>query len=249
MASTRGQEPKEKGSVATDERTEHNQLDPHRVLALPLSGALIAWSSLDPQPDQVKHPEEWARFVGSTYYLLTHIFGSIGSALLAIFSEFALGAYLANGRAGRLGLVAMVITVVGQALSLIIGGVSTFASNAIGRAYLAGTEDVMRVEFPAAMSVLFGLAILLLVVGNVLLGVAVCRSGTLPKRAGAIWVASALLFYVLGAVLGMATTGSSLLTQPVGGLLMVIGGGWIALSALRRLSAEVVGVQGQPRVR
>jgi hypothetical protein len=249
MASTRGQEPKEKGSVATDERTEHNQLDPHRVLALPLSGALIAWSSLDPQPDQVKHPEEWARFVGSTYYLLTHIFGSIGSALLAIFGVFALGAYLANGRAGRLGLVAMVITVVGQALSLIIGGVSTFASNAIGRAYLAGTEDVMRVEFPAAMSVLFGLAILLLVVGNVLLGVAVWRSGTLPKWAGAIWVASALLFYVLGAVLGMATTGSSLLTQPVGGLLMVIGGGWIALSALRRLSAEVVGVQGQPRVR
>jgi hypothetical protein len=104
------------------------------LFALPLSGALIAWSSLDPQPDQVTHPEEWARFVGSPYYLLTHIFGSIGSALLAIFGVFALGAYLVNGRAGRLGLVAMVITVVGQALSLIIGGVSTFASNAIGRA-------------------------------------------------------------------------------------------------------------------
>ena len=219
------------------------------LFTLPLSGVLIAWSSLDPQPDQVKHPEEWARFVGSSYYLLTHIFGSIGSALLVIFGVFALSAYLAGGRAGRLGLVAMVITVVGQALSLIIGGVSTFASNAIGRAYLAGTEDVMRLEFPAAMSVLFGLAILLLVVGNVLLGVAVWRSGTLPKWAGAIWVASALLFYVLGAVLGMATTGSSLLTQPVGGLLMVIGGGCIALSALRRPSAEVVGVQGQPRVR
>jgi hypothetical protein len=219
------------------------------LFALPLSGVLLAWSSLDPQPNQVKHPEEWARFVGSGYYLLTHVFGSIGSALLAIFGVFALGAYLANGRAGRLGLMAMVVTVVGQALSLVIGGVSTFASNAIGRAYLAGTEDVMRLEFPAAMSVLFGLAILLLVVGNVLLGVAVWRSGTLPKWAGAIWVASALLFYVLGAVLGMATTGSSLLTQPVGGLLMVIGGGCIALSALRRPSAEVGGVQGQPRVR
>jgi hypothetical protein len=218
------------------------------LLALPLSGVLLAWSSLDPQPDQVKHPEEWARFVGSSYYLLTHVFGSIGSALLAIFGVFALGAYLANGRAGRLGLVAMVITVVGQALSLVIGGVSTFASNAIGRAYLAGTEEVMRLEFPTAMSVLFALAILLLVVGNVLLGVAVWRSETLPKWAGAIWVASALLFYVLGAVLGMATTGSSLLTQPVGGLLMVIGGGWIAFSALLRPSAEVAGVQAQPRV-
>jgi hypothetical protein len=218
------------------------------LFALPLSGVLIAWSSLDPQPDQVKHPEEWARFVGSGYYLLTHIFGSIGSAILAIFGVFALGAYLAGGRAGRVGLVAMVITVLGQSLSLVIGGVSTFASNAIGRAYLAGTKEVMRLEFPTAMSALFGLAILLLVVGNVLLGVAVWRSEALPKWAGAIWVASALLFYVLGAVLGMATTGSSLLTQPVGGVLMVIGGGWIAFSALRSPSAGTAGAQGQPRV-
>jgi hypothetical protein len=218
------------------------------LFALPLSGVLLAWSSLDPQPDQVKHPEEWARFVGSSYYLITHVFGSIGSALLAIFGVLALGAYLSGSRAGRLGLVAMVVTVVGQALSLVIGGVSTFALNAIGRAYLAGQEDVLRLEFPAAMSVLFGLALLLLVLGNVLLGVAVWRSETLPRWAGAIWVASALLFYVLGAVLGMVTTGSSLLTQPVGGLLMVIGGGWIALSALRQPSAVVAGAGARPRV-
>ena len=143
----------------------------------------------------------------------------------------------------------MVMTVVGLALSLVIGGVSTFALNAIGRAYLAGTKDVMKLEFSSSFSVLFGLVILLLVVGNVLLGVAVWRSGTLPKWSGAIWVASALLFYVLGAVLGIATSGSSLLTQPVGGGLMAIGGGWIALSTLRRPSTSaVVGAQAQPTV-
>jgi hypothetical protein len=38
-------------------------------------------------------------------------------------------------------------------------------------------------------------------------------------------VTSALLFYVLGAVLGMLTTGGSLLTQPLGGLLIAISGG------------------------
>src|SRR5215210_2792864 len=218
------------------------------LFALPVSGALIAWSSLDPQPDQAEHPEAWARFVGSNHYLLTHVFGSMGSALLAILGVFALGAYLASGRAGRLGLAAMVVTVVGQALSLVIGGVSTFALNAIGRAYLAGVQGVMRLEFSSAMSVLFGLAILLLVVGNVLLGVAVWRSGTLPRWAGAAWVASGLVFYVFGAVLGMATTGASLPTQPLGGLLMVAGGGWMAWSVLRRPSAEAVGVQAQPSV-
>ncbi|HET7479354.1 MAG TPA: hypothetical protein VFJ72_07545 [Rubrobacteraceae bacterium] len=216
------------------------------LFALPISGALLAWSSLDPQPNQNKNPEAWARFVGSTYYLLTHVFGSVGSALLAIFGVMALGAYLAKSRAGRLGLVAMVVTVLGQALSLVIGGVSTFALNAIGRAYLSGTKDVMQLEFSSAMSVLFALAILLLIVGNVLLGVAVWRSGALPKWTGTIWVASALMFYVLGAVLGMATTGSSLPTQPVGGLLMVISGVWIAWSALRQPSVGIVGAAAQP---
>src|SRR5919107_362359 len=191
------------------------------LFALPISGVLLAWASLDPQPDQTKDPEAWARFVGSGYYLITHIFGSIGSAILAIFGVFALGAYLAGGRAGRLGLVAMVVTVVGQALGLVIGGVSTFALNAIGRTYLAGTEDVMRVEFPAAMSALLVLAILLLVVGNVLVGVAVWRSETLPKWAGALWAGAAVLMYPLGLVYA-ATIGpqSTPPTVIVGALLL-----------------------------
>src|SRR5215211_6820042 len=146
------------------------------LLALPVYGLLTFWSTL--APGQTKDPEAWARFVGSTSYLVDHMLGAIGGAILAI----------------------------------------------------------------------LGLAILLMFFGNVLLGVAVWRSETLPRWAGAIWVASALLFYVLGAVLGMVTTGSSLLTQPVGGLLLAIGGGWIALSALRRPSAEVAGAGARPRV-
>jgi hypothetical protein len=218
------------------------------LLALPIYGLLTAWSTLDPQPDQTIDPEAWARFVGSTSYLVDHIFGAIGGAVLAILGVFALGAYLAGGRAGSLGLVAMVVTVVGQALGLVIGGVSTFATNAIGRAYLAGIEGAMQVEFSNAMTAILGLAILLMFVGNVLLGVAVWRSGILPKWAGAIWVASALMFYVLGGVLGMVTTGSSLVTQPVGGLLIAISGAWIVWSALRRPSAEVAGAAAKPRV-
>jgi hypothetical protein len=216
--------------------------------ALPVYGLLTAWSTLDPQPDSSKHPEAWSRFVGSTSYLVDHIIGAIGGTVLAILGVFALGAYLANSRAGRMGLAAMVMTVVGHALSLVIGGVSTFASNALGRAYLAGMEEVQQVEYPTAMMVTFGVAILLALVGNVLLGVAVWRSGTLPKWAGALWVASALMFYVLGAVTGMLTTGASLPTQPVGGLLIAISGAWMAWSVLRGPSAETMGVGAQPRV-
>jgi hypothetical protein len=49
------------------------------LLALPVYGLLTFWSTLDPQPDQVKEPEEWARFVSSTSYLVDHIFGAIGA--------------------------------------------------------------------------------------------------------------------------------------------------------------------------
>jgi hypothetical protein len=48
-----------------------------------------------------------------------------------------------------------------------------------------------------------------------------------------IWIVGTLIFYVLGAALGMATTGASLPTQPVGAALLAISGAWIAWAALR----------------
>ena len=88
------------------------------LLGLPLYGALTFWSSLDPQPDPNTHYEAWSRFVSTDHYVLTHLFGSILGLILAIFGTFALGVYLAKGRAGCLGLVAMVLTVFGSALFL-----------------------------------------------------------------------------------------------------------------------------------
>jgi hypothetical protein len=224
------------------------------LLSLPLYGALTFWSTLDSQPDPSTQYDAWSRFVTTDHYLYAHLFGSIGGAVFAILGVFALGAYLAGSRAGRLGLAAMVMTVVGHALGLTVGGATTFAAPEEGQAHLAGIAEYARLNeqqpmlSDTALMATFALAILLMFVGSVLLGVAVWRSGVLPRGAGAIWAASALVFYVLGAVLGMATTGGSLVTQPVAALLIVISGGWIALSVLRRPSPGTVGVQAQPRV-
>ena len=73
--------------------------------------------------------------------MLGHLFGSIFGLTLAIFGTFALGAYLTRSRAGHLGLVAVVITVVGSTLFLPAMGVSTFAVPEEGQAYLAGIEE------------------------------------------------------------------------------------------------------------
>src|SRR5919112_2323853 len=216
------------------------------LLALPLYGLLTFATTFDAQPDQAKEPEAWARYVGSTSYLVTHLFAATGGTILAIFGVFALGAYLSTGRSGRLGLAAMVTAAAGHALLMVPSVISTFATPAIAEAYLAGMKGVITgVEFHPAMMIVYLLGLLLAFVGNVLLGVAVWRSGTLPKWAGAIWAASIPTFYLLGALLGILTTGGSLLTQPLGALLMAIGGGGMDLKAMARaLPAAGVGLHG-----
>ena len=199
------------------------------LLGLPLYGALTFWSSLNPQPDPNTDYEAWSRYVTTDHYVLTHVFGSILGLILAIFGTFALGAYLTRSRAGRLGLVAMVITVFGSALFLPGMGISAFAAPEEGQAYLAGIEGLTELPTSSA-DIAFGatslLVVVLLFVGNVLLGVAVWRSGTLPKWAGALWAAAPVFMYPLGVVhaatIGPASTPPTVL---VGALLIVIGGG------------------------
>ena len=215
------------------------------LLALPLYGALTFWSSLDPQPDPKTHYEAWSRFVTTDRYVLTHVLGSILGLILAIFGTFALGAYLTRGRAGHLGLVATVITVFGSALFLPGMGVSAFSAPEEGQAYLAGIEGLTELPTSSA-DIAFGVAsllmVVLLLVGNVLLGVAVWRSGTLPKWAGVLWASAPVFMYPLGlvyeATIGPASTPPTVL---VGALLVVVGGGWIAWGAMHQPSTYTRG--------
>jgi len=224
------------------------------LLGLPLYGALTFWSSIDPQPDPNTRFEAWSRYVTTDHYVLAHVLGSILGLILAIFGTFALGAYLARSHAGRLGLMAMVVTVFGSTLFLPAMGVSTFSLPKEGQTYLAGIEEYDKLPSNFADSVFVAtslLVIVLLFVGNVLLGVAVWRSGTLPRWAGALWAAAAVFMYPLGIVYAVAILGvqSTPRTVLVGALLIVISGAWMAWSVLRRPSAEPVGVQAKPRVR
>jgi hypothetical protein len=224
------------------------------LLGLPLYGALTFFSSLDPQPDPNTHYEAFSRFVTTDGYVLKHLFLTILGIIFGIFGSIALGAYLTRSRAGRLGLWAMVITVLGYCLFLTWGGVSTFATPQEGQAYLAGIEEYH--ELPSILAnTLQGatmvVSILLGFVGNVVLGVAVWRSGILPRWAGALWAAAPVFMYPLGLVYAMTIGAASTPpTVPAGAVVLVISGAWIAWSVLSRPSAETVGAAAaQPRVR
>jgi hypothetical protein len=223
------------------------------LLGLPLYGVLTFFSSLDPQPDPNTHYDAWARYVTTDSYVLTHLFLSDLGLILTIFGTFALGAYLAGSRAGRMGLLAMAIVVFGSLLFLMVGGVSTFSVPEQGQMHLQGIEgyrEMPTILAQTAMMATFVASFLLMLVGNVLLGAAVWRSGTLPRWAGALWVAGSSL-PVLGMLYALLPIGadSTPPTVPVGMVLLVISGAWMAFSVLRRPSPEtVVGVQAQPGV-
>ena len=222
------------------------------LLGLPLYGALTFFSSLDPQPDPNTHYDAWARYVTTDFYVLKHLFASDLGMILALFGTFALGAYLATSRAGRMGLIAMAITVFGSALFLTVGGVPTFASPEQGQMHLQGIEgyrEMPPILAQTLMMATMGVGVLLMLVGNVLLGLAVWRSGILPRWAGALWVAGSAL-PLLGQMYIMLPIGadSTLPTVPMGAVLLVIGGAWMAYRVLRGPSAEAVSLRAQPRV-
>jgi hypothetical protein len=90
----------------------------------------------------------------------------------------------------------MVVTVFGSALFLTIGGVTTFAAPEEGQAVLAGVEEFESLptifantrddgDLRGGRAADAG--------GQRAPGVAVWRSGTLPKWAGALWVAGSAL--------------------------------------------------------
>ena len=86
-------------------------------------------------------------------------------------------------------------------------------------------------------------------VGNILVGITVWRSGTLPKWAGALWAGALVLMYL--SLMYEQTIGpsSTPLTVLLGAVVVAMSGAWKALSVLRGGSAQAVGAAAQPRVR
>ena len=212
------------------------------VWALPVYGLLTFWATLTHEPDRQNEVEAYARFLSTTDYLAKHLLGSILGNILAMFGVMALAAYLANRRVGRLALLTMVVSVAGNCLILAIFGFSTHVSPVIGRLYLEGQPGAMEVNEAifgtSSFAIVAVLGLLLYLSGTILLGVAIWRSGVLPKWAGALYAPTGLLI-AAGVAIGWA--------QTVGSALLIVAGGWIAWSLMRQPSSQL-GTEVQPRV-
>jgi hypothetical protein len=160
----------------------------------------------------------------------------LGLTLLTL-GVFALTVYLSEIRGERWTLVAMVLSILGIGLLLSHYGLRTYAVPALGGAYLGGVQNAVELSnviFGDPTQSVFYAAFLLYSVGFMLFGFAVWGAGTLPKWAGVLLAIHAPL---LSAPLPD-------LFSVLGALLLLVGGGWVTLTVLRRPPTARAG--GQP---
>jgi hypothetical protein len=213
------------------------------VLALPLAGLLALvglYSNFKLGPGGILASGD-NRAIISAGYFLSVLLGYVLALTVLIFGVMALYAYLANTRARALALGAMISSIVGIALILSRLGVIAYTVPALSRSFLNGNPESIRILdyiFSGPLEVIDNVSLLLYSAGFILFGVAIWRSGVLPRWAGVLVAVHAPLisgpFSIVGSV--------------VGSLLAVVGGGWIALSVLRSPPIRME-ARAEPRVR
>jgi hypothetical protein len=199
--------------------------------ALPVWAALLCISTVTEQPNPKTDLAGWSRYVTTGPFLASHLVASILGAAIGALGMIALGAVLASRGRPRAGLWAMVTGVFANVVSAAVFGIAAFAQPAIGRDYLAGhtaqasllVKTVVNGEWLNVTAVTSGL---LLIASAVIAGVAVARTGSLPRTAGIGFAISVVLF----ALANIADTGP---WQAIAGALMTACTAWIAVAAGR----------------
>ncbi|HYB00237.1 MAG TPA: hypothetical protein VED37_08455 [Ktedonobacteraceae bacterium] len=200
--------------------------------ALPVWTLLLFLGTLTHQPSYQTDFPAYARYVTTNEFLISHLVASILGAGIGILGFTALFIVLCKGRTALLALWALVTGVIGTTITTAVFGVAAFAQPAIGRAYLSGhmaaAVAINNDVYGTALNATALPGLLLLTIGMVLFGVAVIRSGSLPKLAGIGLVVGIVVFGPLGFFLAD-------IVQSVGAALLVVSAVWIAIARWRML--------------
>ena len=199
--------------------------------ALPVWAALLFASTLTHQPNPKTDLAGWSRYVTTPEFLASHLVASILGAAIGALGMIALGAVLASRGHPRAGLWVIVTGVFANVVSVAVIGIAAFAQPAIGRDYLAGhtaqadllVKTVVNGGWLNVTAVTSGL---LLAASVVIAGVAVARTGSLPRAAG-IGFAISIVLFSIGAI-------PDNFLETIGCVLMIASTIWIAAAAGRR---------------
>lgn len=208
-----------------------NKLDDYArwgLWALPVWAVLLFYATLTHQPSP--QPSGYASYVTTTEFLIHHLVGSIFGASVGILGFTALFIVLCKGRAAPLALWGLVTEVIGNTLNTAGFGVAAFAQSAIGRAYLSGhmaeATAINNDVYGSALTATLLLGTLLILIGTVLFGVAIVRSGSLPKLAGIGLALGGVVFPVTAILFDN-------FLESVGAVLLVASVVWVAIAGWR----------------
>lgn len=202
--------------------------------ALPVYTALLLAGTLTHQPDPNIDFRAYAEYITTAPLVIGHLVMNIVGVGIGILGLVALFVILSSGPTARLALWALVTTVIAQAFVISVFGVAAFAQPAVGQVFLAGqTAEAVTINNAIYGPLLFTTAlpgVLLLGVGFVLFGLAVARSGSLPKPAGVLFTMTGPLFALIGFAIEPIQTLSA--------TLMTVSTVWIARSGQVSATAE-----------
>ena len=209
--------------------------------ALPVWAALLFASTLTHQPNPKTDLADWSRYVTTPEFLASHLVASILGAAIGALGLVALGAVLASRGHPRAGLWTMVTGVFANVLTVAVIGIAAFAQPAIGRLYLAGHTAqasllVNTVVDGGWLTVTAVIGTVLLATSVVVSGVAVARTGSLPRAAGIGFATSIVLF-------GIGALPDNFL-ETIGCVLMIASTVWIAAAAGHRGAPARVAAAG-----
>lgn len=196
------------------QNTTRNRLG---MLALLLAGILFAVTLLLRGPsiiDPTADPAGFARAVTSANHV-TWALGTIVANALATLGVLALYSYLATSPVNRLAFAAMICVVLHDALFASFLGFN-LALPAIGELYLQGQQAVIKAAaYPVPLMAILSLGSVLGLIGFILFGIAIWRSGRLPK-----WTAIPLALAL--PLLAFAPAASFFVAEFLGAVLWVV---------------------------
>ena len=197
------------------------------AVALAISALLLAaFPMVRPFADRSPNPPQVADAFASPSWVVAHVLGGLGFILLPV-GLFGLYGFLQGSNGGRRAGQGLILSWIGIGLILpTVLGTEAFGLHAIGQAAvqqkntdLLGIANAIRF---GPQRIFFFPGLIMLALGAVLIAVAVWKSGTVPRWSGILFgIGLALFFPFFPQVI-----------RVVDGLLIGVGGTWVALSIL-----------------
>jgi hypothetical protein len=159
------------------------------IWALPLWAALLFLGTLTHQPDAQTAFKDFAAYVTTNQFLLSHLLNSITGAAIGSIGVIGLMLLLQDTKSAGRAITGMVATVAANTLTSSIFGVAAFAQPAMGQAFLAGQAnalDFYNNVYAAPLFLTALVSLLLFIVGGVFTGMAIAANERWPRWTG--WV-------------------------------------------------------------